>query len=74
MGKDLMQITICAESLRKSHTILASKGIDLLNIITQDDPSVFDNVTNIFVGICAIQVRNFVKYTRVYFQYEFKKP
>ncbi|XP_065221120.1 fatty acid synthase-like isoform X2 [Planococcus citri] len=56
MGKSLMEIPILAESIRKSHQFLKPKGLDLIKIITDDDPKTFDNILNSFVGIAAIQI------------------
>ncbi|XP_065221123.1 fatty acid synthase-like isoform X2 [Planococcus citri] len=56
MGKSLMNIPILAESIRKSHQFLKSKGLDLIKIITDDDPKTLDNILNSFVGIAAIQI------------------
>ena len=51
-----MEIPIFAHSIQKSHKILQSKGIDLIRIITDNDPKIFDNILNSFIGIAAIQV------------------
>lgn len=59
MGKDLMKIPIFAESVHKSHQTLKPKGVDLIRIITNNDPKTFDNILNSFVGIAAIQVQFF---------------
>ncbi|XP_065216158.1 fatty acid synthase-like isoform X1 [Planococcus citri] len=56
MGKSLMEIPIFAESIQRSHGVLQSKGIDLIKIITDDNPQMFDNILNSFVGIAAIQI------------------
>lgn len=56
MGTDLMKIPIFAESIEKSHRILATKGLDLKNIITSPDPKMFDNILHSFIGIAAIQI------------------
>lgn len=56
MGKQLLNIPKFAESISKSEAILKTKGIDLLSILTSDDPKLFDNILNSFVGIAAIQV------------------
>lgn len=58
MGKSLMNIPIFAESIRKSHKVLEPKGINLIHIITEDDPIIFKNIMNSFVGIAAIQVKH----------------
>ncbi|XP_065219793.1 fatty acid synthase isoform X2 [Planococcus citri] len=56
MGKDLMKIPVFAESVQKSHQTLKPKGVDLIRIITNNDPKTFDNILNSFVGIAAIQI------------------
>ena len=58
MGKSLLKIPIVAESIQKSHDILQTKGVDLIEILTNDDPKIFDNILNSFVGISAIQVNS----------------
>ena len=58
MGRSLMNIPKFAESIQKSHQILLSKNLDLIRIITDNDPALFDNIINSFVGIAAIQVNN----------------
>lgn len=56
MGKQLLSIPLFAESIRKCEAILKPKGVDLINILTNEDPTLFDNILNSFVGIAAIQV------------------
>ncbi|KRT78126.1 hypothetical protein AMK59_7992, partial [Oryctes borbonicus] len=56
MGVELMKLPIFAESIMKSHKTLLPKGIDLLNIITTNDPRIFDSILHSFVGIAAIQI------------------
>lgn len=56
MAKDLMKLPIFAESIMKCHQILLPKGINLLDIITTDDPKIFDSILHAFVGIAAVQV------------------
>lgn len=51
-----MDLPIFRESIERSHKILESKGLDLIKIITDDDPNVFENILNSFVGIAAVQV------------------
>jgi fatty acid synthase len=43
-------------SIVKCHQILELKGINLMEIITSDDPNIFENILNSFVGIIAIQI------------------
>lgn len=56
MGKRLMDLPLFRESIERSAKVLATKNVDLLHIVTTDDPSVFDNILHAFVGIAAIQV------------------
>lgn len=53
---DLMQIDVFAESIRKSCSILNKKGVDLLKILSSEDPTIYDNILHCFVGIAAMQV------------------
>lgn len=59
MGKRLMDLPLFRQSIERSAKVLATKNVDLLNIVTTDDPSVFDNILHAFVGIAAIQVFHF---------------
>lgn len=56
MGKQLLNIPIFAESICKCDAVLKPKGVDLIDILTSNDPTLFDNILNSFVGIAAIQV------------------
>lgn len=56
MGKDLLRIPVFKETIDRCQTSLAKKGLDLIQIITSDDPSIFENVLNSFVGIGAVQL------------------
>lgn len=56
MGKSLLALPLFRESIERSARVLAPKNIDLIQIITSDDPTVFDNILHAFVGIAAIQV------------------
>ncbi|KAJ8967373.1 hypothetical protein NQ314_002933 [Rhamnusium bicolor] len=56
MVSDLMKLEVFAKSINESHKILAEKGVDLINIITTNDKTIFDNILNSFVGIAAIQI------------------
>lgn len=58
MGKYLLNIPIFAESIRKCDAILKPKSVDIYDILTNEDPKLFDNILNSFVGIAAIQVNN----------------
>ncbi|XP_070498587.1 fatty acid synthase-like [Chironomus tepperi] len=56
MGRNLMDISLFADSIEKSHNILVKKGIDLKKIITSADEATFDNVMHSYVGIVAIEI------------------
>lgn len=57
MGRALLRIPIFSAAIERCQRILKPKGIDVLKIITDDDPKVFNNIVNSFVGIAAIQVK-----------------
>ena len=56
MGKDLLRIPVFAQVIDECNTILKPKGIDIFNILTTDDPTIFDDIIHSFVGIVAVQV------------------
>ncbi|XP_053963784.1 fatty acid synthase [Anastrepha ludens] len=56
MGASLLQIPTFFQSITRSHYTLQSKGLDLMNILTSTDPTIFDNIMHSFVGIAAIQI------------------
>ncbi|CAH0385876.1 unnamed protein product [Bemisia tabaci] len=56
MGRALLRIPIFSAAIERCQRILKPKGIDVLKIITDDDPKVFNNIVNSFVGIAAIQI------------------
>lgn len=56
MGTALMGIPTIRETIQKCHNVLKPKGIDLISILTSDDPKTFDNILHSFVGIASIQV------------------
>lgn len=56
MGTSLMSIPTIRQTIQKCHNALKPKGIDLIKIITSEDPTTFDNILNSFVGIASIQV------------------
>ncbi|XP_060836307.1 fatty acid synthase-like [Rhopalosiphum padi] len=56
MGTQLLRIPIFAQAIEKCDTVLRPFGIDIVNIITSLDTTLFDNILNSFVGISAIQI------------------
>lgn len=57
MGKSLLNLPLFAETVAKCDTVLRQKNIDIYNILTSDDPKMFDDIVNAFVGIITVQVR-----------------
>ena len=58
MGKRLLDLPLFAETVAKCDKVLREKNIDIYNILTSDDPTLFDDILNSFVGIITIQVRS----------------
>ncbi|KAF5278088.1 hypothetical protein FQR65_LT03604 [Abscondita terminalis] len=56
MAKDLMQIELFRNSILKSAETLKPYGINLEEIISDGDESIFENVLNSFVSIAAVQI------------------
>lgn len=56
MGAQLLRIPIFAKAIEKCDRVLRPLGVDIMNVMTSLDPTVFDNIINSFVGISAIQV------------------
>ncbi|KAL6430398.1 hypothetical protein ACFW04_007806 [Cataglyphis niger] len=51
-----MRFPIFAKAIQKCDDILRPRGVDIINILTNKDKSIFDNILNSFVGIAAIQI------------------
>lgn len=56
MGRDLMRISVFAETIDKCHDVLASRNVDLKHIITSSDEGIFDNILNSYIAITSIEV------------------
>ncbi|XP_050685039.1 fatty acid synthase-like isoform X1 [Leptidea sinapis] len=56
MGAHLMRIPTFAAAIERCDKVLKPKGIDIVDIITSQDKSMFDNILHSFVGIAAIQI------------------
>lgn len=56
MAKDLMQFEIFKNSIKRCSDILKPHGINLEDIIINNNESAFDNVRNSFISIAAMQV------------------
>lgn len=57
MGEGLLDLPIFADTVAKCDKVLKPKGIDIYEILTSDDPIIFSNILNAFIGIITIQVR-----------------
>ncbi|CAH1725990.1 unnamed protein product [Aphis gossypii] len=56
MGTHLMKLPIFVDAINKCDIILKPLGVDIKYIITSQDPKIFDNILNSFVGIAAVQI------------------
>ncbi|KAJ6625428.1 Fatty acid synthase [Pseudolycoriella hygida] len=56
MGTSLLELPLFRASIQRSHEALKPYNLDLIQIITSQDPKIFENILNSFVGIAAIQV------------------
>jgi fatty acid synthase len=57
MGKELMKLHVFKNAIEKCHAALTPYSIDLLSVLTSEDPTLFDNILNSFIGIAAVQVK-----------------
>ncbi|XP_066594557.1 fatty acid synthase [Prorops nasuta] len=56
MGAMLMNFPVFANAIAKCDAVLKPHGVDIINILTNNDKTIFDNILNSFVGIAAIQI------------------
>lgn len=56
MGKSLMIFPKFRETVERCHNILKQFSVDLMTIVTSDNPNIFDHILNAFVGISCIQI------------------
>lgn len=56
MGRSLIKIPLALESIKKSHEVLKQFDIDLIEIITSEDPNTFKDPINSYVGIISIEI------------------
>jgi hypothetical protein len=56
IGTDLMRFPVFAQAIQKCDAILRPHGVDIIDILTNKDESIFDNIMHSFVGIAAVQV------------------
>lgn len=55
-AREMMHLDVFRKSIYRCAEILRPKGIDLVELLTSSDESIFDNIQNIFISIAAIQV------------------
>ncbi|XP_043496502.1 fatty acid synthase-like [Polistes fuscatus] len=51
-----MKIPIFAEAMKKCDVVLRPRGYDIVHIICDKNPTIYDNIINCFLGIAAIQI------------------
>lgn len=56
MGKSFIQIPVFAAAIQKCDKVLRTWGVDIVKIITENDPKIFENILHSSVGIAAIQI------------------
>ncbi|KOB69211.1 Uncharacterized protein OBRU01_17234 [Operophtera brumata] len=56
MGKQLMRMPIFSAAIERCRQVLEPNGIDIVQIITSLDKTIFDNILHSFVGIAAVQI------------------
>lgn len=56
MGRDLMKFNIFKNTFHRCAEVLKPYDVNLYDIVTSKDPTIFDDVLHSFTAICAIQV------------------
>ncbi|KAG5316385.1 FAS synthase, partial [Acromyrmex insinuator] len=56
MGTELMRFPVFAEAIKKCDAVLRPRGVDIINILTNKDKTIFNNILHSFVGIAAVQI------------------
>ncbi|XP_035722352.1 fatty acid synthase-like [Vespa mandarinia] len=56
MGQALMRFPIFAKAIEKCDVVLKPRKLNIYEILTKKDNSMFDNILHSFVGIAAIQI------------------
>jgi len=56
MGKALLKIPVFEAAISKCAKVLQPKGVDLIKILSSDDPKVLDSTINKVVAVVAVQV------------------
>ncbi|XP_048505770.1 fatty acid synthase-like [Athalia rosae] len=56
MGEALLKIPVFAKTIEKCDATLRPYGVDVFDILTNEDPKLLDNIMNTLIGITAIQM------------------
>ncbi|XP_048505788.1 fatty acid synthase-like [Athalia rosae] len=56
MGKALLRIPVFAKTIKECDATLRPYGVDVLGILTAEDPKLLENIMNTFIGITAMQI------------------
>ncbi|KAK7792288.1 hypothetical protein R5R35_011035 [Gryllus longicercus] len=56
MGAALMRLPLFAAAVQRCHAVLAPRGVDIVTVLTSNDPAVLHNILHCFVGIATVQV------------------
>ena len=56
MGKDMLQLPAFRESLEQTARALEGTGVDLFSLLTTTPADAFEDTTNCFVSLAAMQV------------------
>lgn len=56
MGTALLRLPIFAEAIKKCDVVLKPRGVDIYDVLTNQNKSIFDTILNSFVGIAAVQI------------------
>lgn len=56
MGRDLLQIPVFSAAVEKCDAVLRPLGVNIWDLLTTSEASIFNNILNCFVGIATVQV------------------
>ncbi|XP_012251516.2 fatty acid synthase-like [Athalia rosae] len=56
MGRHLLEIPVFLNAIKKCDAVLRPSGLDIFDILTNQDPKTFDPILHSFVGIAAVQI------------------
>ncbi|XP_011703737.1 PREDICTED: fatty acid synthase-like [Wasmannia auropunctata] len=56
MSQALMKLPVFAKTIQKCNTILGSYGINFIDILTNKNKSIFDNIVNLFLSLVGLQI------------------